>query len=117
MILSNLALKANGNITERRGKPRIDCDYPARVRISTLNSKKLESVGRISNLSASGLLVCLDKPVEPGQRLFVIINFSKESHDKDGTFSIAIQGHVTRIELQSGGRFGVAVKLGRYRFL
>ena len=102
---------------ERRGKPRIECSYPALVRVHNTSGSKYESQAILSNMSASGMYLNMDQHIEKGDSLFIVVRLSSTSAEQNQAPQIAAQGHVVRIEVQPDGAFGVAVNLHNHRFL
>ncbi len=107
---------ARVTIIERRRKPRINCQYPATVHGQDEKGKKFEESAKLANLSATGLYLWINREVQQGQKIFVIVRLSSELI-KEATPRIATNGIVTRTETQPGGVLGVAIKFQRYRFL
>ena len=105
------------NTLDRRSKPRLDCDYPAQVRVYTPNGKKINKAAILSNLSAGGLYLRLDQRLESGAGLFILVRVVEEPADKYRAFSIASQGTVVRSEPQADGQFGVAVRFNHRRLM
>ena len=116
MYTVNSQALANNTI-ERRGKPRLDCRYPAQVRFQSLNGAKTEKDAIVSNLSATGMYLRCDQPLESGEGLFIVARVVEEPAEMYRPFSIAFQGVVVRCESQTDGAFGVAVKINQNRFL
>ena len=104
-------------IVDRRHAPRLDCNYPAQVRIRSSNGAKMDQDAMVSNLSASGLCLRFDKPVEPGSSLFTLVRVVEEPSDKYLPFSIASDGVVVRSVPQVDGKFGVAVRFNHRRLI
>jgi len=71
----------------------------------------------LENLSAGGFFVRLMRRVNPGTRVFVLIQFSIHQVDELTTSRLAANGFVCRAEPQSDGGWGLGVELTRYRFL
>ncbi len=101
---------------ERRGKPRIICDYAAMVSGFDAQGKKYAEPGRVINLSASGLYVVLNLAIKNGEELSLRVAVPTGVLEL-GTSKLAIKGIVVRSEPQTDGVFGVAIKLSHYRFL
>jgi len=107
----------NNVAAERRSKPRIECAYPAVVRGLEPSGKRFEESAVLANLSACGLYLRLNRPVEPGRELTVLIRLSNAPRDEAKLSSIATRGVVVRSELQPDGRCGLALKFERHHFL
>ncbi len=107
---------AQVTIVERRRKPRINCQYSATVHGQDAKGKKFEDSAKLANLSATGLFMWINREVQQGQKIFVIVRLNSDLL-KDTTPRIATNGIVTRVEPQADGVMGVAIKFQRYRFL
>lgn len=103
---------------ERRKTGRIQTPALVRIRkVGARHDNDLTSV--VDNLSAGGFYVRLRQGVEPGERLSVLIRFAAERGEADGSSEvrIAVRGRVLRVENLGAGAYGVAVRIGRYKFL
>ena len=103
---------------ERRRTGRIQTPVPVRIRkVGAGHGADVTSV--IDNLGAGGFYVRLRQRVEPGERLSALIRFAAERGETDGSSEvrIAVRGRVLRVENLGAGAYGVAVKIGRYKFL
>jgi hypothetical protein len=101
---------------ERRAKPRINCDCAAIVEGIDVDGIKYNDEGRLINLSASGLLMLVNRDIESGTKLSITVLFSNSQIDI-GAPKLATNGIVVRKEPQTNGTCGVAVKFHNYRFL
>lgn len=101
---------------ERRRKPRIDCQYTATVQGRDGLGKKYEDSARLANLSATGLYMWVNHPIELGEKVFVIVRINTGLL-KEATPRIATDGIVKRTDPQPNGLIGVAIEFQRYRFL
>ncbi len=104
------------NISERRGKPRVICNYPVIIEGHDMTGSKYSEKARLNNLSASGLYMKAYRRVENGSKLAVTVLLTDETID-EATPKIATNGVVVRIEPQLDGSCGIAVKFTNYRFL
>jgi hypothetical protein len=104
------------NIQERRGKPRVICNYPVVIEGHDVTGSKYNEKAILSNLSASGLYMKAYRQVENGSKLAVTVLLTNEAIDED-TPKIATNGVVVRTEPQIDGTCGIAVKFTHYRFL
>jgi hypothetical protein len=104
------------SVTERRGKPRMICAYPAMVLGYSQDRKKFEENATVLNLSASGVYVLLDRFIEIGQALSLKISFPTGSLEW-GSSKLTSNGVVVRSEMVSEGILGVAIKFEHYRFV
>ena len=107
---------SNSSVPEKRGKPRMECAYPATVRGYSLEGKKFEENATVLNLSASGAYVLLNRFINKGEELSVKIAFPTGSF-KWGSSKLATKGVIVRTEALSEGVLGIAVKFQRRRFL
>jgi NDP-sugar pyrophosphorylase family protein len=103
-------------ISDRRIKPRINCDYPAIIEGYDSHGNNFKQGAKLENLSASGLFMMADCSIEPGAKLAVTILLSNTSIEID-TPRIATSGIVVRTEPQIDGSCGIAVKFNKYKFL
>lgn len=103
---------------ERRKTWRIRTPALVRIRrVGAGHDEDLTSV--VDNLSAGGFYVRLRQGVEPGERLSVLIRFAAERGEAEGSSEvrIAVRGRALRVENLGAGAYGVAVRIGRYKFL
>ena len=102
---------------ERRDKPRLNVPFPAMVRGVNANGEAFETDTHLNNLSRGGLNLKLGQPVEPGMKLFILIQLAApESQDAEAP-RVAVRGNVLRVERQPDGPYSVAVAITQYRFL
>lgn len=104
-------------LIERRGKPRLECAFPAVVRQYGPGMRQFQEQATLINLSANGLYLQMKRPVEPGQELFVLARFCNAEHSELPATLLAIRGPVIRSDSRPGGMCGIAVKLNQHRFL
>ena len=102
---------------ERRAKARVATPLPATVRGVNANGDAFETDTHINNLSAGGLHLLLAELVKEGAKLFIIIWLAPAPSREATTPRVAVRGIVARVEPESGGAYGVAVAITRYRFL
>jgi hypothetical protein len=95
---------------DRRIKPRISNPFAVVVRGVDVSGRAFQSETVLDNLSAGGLYVRLEREVSISSRLFIVIRFTAR-------LRVALSGVVLRKEPLGDGRSGVAVRIGRYRFL
>ena len=100
------------DIPERRGKPRVVCNYPVIIDGYDVAGNKYNEQANLENLSASGLYMKAYRRVKNGSKLSV----TGETVGED-TPKIATKGIVVRTEPQIDGTCGIAVKFTNYRFL
>ena len=104
------------SIPERRLKPRIVCDCPARIQGHDGNGRKFEEDGRVVNLSRYGMYVLLNRVIPCGIELSIRMALPTGIL-KLGTTKLAVHGTVVRGELCSGTSYGIGLQFERYRFL
>lgn len=102
--------------TDRRVKPRIECDYPAIVEGFDVDGSKYSDQAKLANLSASGLFMLANRCIENGSKLTVTVLLSNSIVDEEAP-RLATNGIVVRTEPKTNGTCGVAVKFSNYRFL
>ena len=104
------------SVRDRREMPRIRT--PALVRLRRVGAGHGADVTSIiDNVGAGGFYVRLMQRPEPGTRLNALIKFVTGSGDTKGTARLAVRGSVLRVEELSGGVYGVAVSIRRYKFV
>ncbi len=101
---------------EKRSKPRINCDYPACVKGCDVDTAKFKEDSRLTNLSAGGLFMRVNRNIEYGSSVSVIIYLTSTSITTD-TPKLSTKGTVVRTEPHVDGSCGVAVQFTNYRFL
>ena len=70
----------------------------------------------LANMSVSGMFFRLNRRMEVGEPVFVLVKLSTKPL-KDGTTPrIAANGAVVRVEPKTDGTYGVAVQLQHHRF-
>jgi hypothetical protein len=106
----------NGDIPERRLKPRCKCDYPARVRGQDENGKSYQADGRAINLSRNGVYLIVNRDIPKGMELSIRIALPTGSLEL-GTSKLVLRGTVVRGEFHSETTYGKAIKFDGYRFL
>jgi len=102
---------------ERRKKPRLAFPFPVRIRGSDAMGRLFETNTVLDNLSADGLYVRLMRRVNPGARMFFLIQFSVNEMAELTTSLLAATGYVCRAESQSEGGWGLGVQLSKHRFM
>jgi hypothetical protein len=101
---------------DRRQTLRVELPFPAVVRGIDPNGERFTLQTTLDNLSACGLYLRLARRVEPGESLFLVVRLSA-AIDQAPAPTIAVRGMVLRIEPQSDGCYGVALKFDQHRFL
>ncbi len=102
---------------ERRAKPRVVCAFSALVRGYGDDGKKFQETATLSNLSACGLYLRMNKAIEPGSLLFVVIYLADGSQKGTPGARIAVHGPVVRAQPEADGCCSLAVEFNRNRFL
>src|SRR5688572_17874775 len=102
-------------IPERRRHPRIDGNFPARVRYVDRGSPE-ERVARLLNLSAGGCFLALDRPIPEQTKVFILTRVCSERGPPMRGPRLALRGIVVRLSCDYE-RTGVGVRLTRHRFL
>jgi len=103
--------------TERRGKPRITCNYPVIVEGTNGKGTKYRENARLKNLSATGQYMVLNRDVQYGHNLSTTIILT-DTHIPDEDFpKLRTYGTVVRIDPLNDGSYGIAIKFKSYRFL
>jgi hypothetical protein len=102
-------------IQERRGKPRVNCSYPAKVSGYT-SGMKFETRAVLSNVSASGMYLRMKRRLDLNEPVFVIVRLSTTPLQNRTMPRIAANGSVVRVEPKSDGTYGVALQLDEHSF-
>ena len=100
---------------ERRRALRVDLPFLATVRGIDATGERFTLNTQLDNLSACGLYLRLQRPVEPGAHLFLVVRLSTVLVNAGPR--VALRGTVLRTEAYDDGRCGVAVAFDRHRFL
>ena len=106
----------NGDIFERRLRPRCKCDYSARIRGRDEDGNLFQVDGKATNLSRNGVYLIVNRDIPKGMELSIRIAFPTGSLEL-GTSKLVVRGTVVRGELFSEKTYGIAVKFDKYRFL
>ncbi len=101
---------------ERRSSLRIALPFHTIVR-GVHSGQFFEERGQLGNLSATGLYLCLERPVSSGSSLFVVVRFVFDDTMKRLGPGVALRGKVLRCEQQQDNRWGTALVFFRHRFL
>ena len=104
---------------DRRSKPRIYAPFPLLVQGMDASGRKFRRSTVVDNLSVGGggLYLRLVRDVEPGTKLFVIVQLSTASGDDESRPSLAAIGQVLRVEPKPGGVGGYGIRITRQRLL
>jgi hypothetical protein len=99
---------------ERRQKARISEPFPARIWGVDSGDLPFNVDGVIDNMSSTGLYLKTLRAVRSGSEVKLIVHLL--SGPSSGV-TASVQGRVLRSELQTDGRYGLAIAIGRHRFL
>jgi hypothetical protein len=99
-----------------RGQARIYDPFPVTIRSVDASGKAFEYHTVLDHFSATGFHVQLRCPLTVGTKLFAVVHLSTASRAALAP-RIAVSGVVLRVDPQADGRWGVAVRFRRYRFL
>ncbi len=118
-LISDLPTLANRTTTlshdvERRHGLRVDLPFPATVRGIDATGERFTVNTQLDNLSACGLYFRLERTVEPGAHLLLVVRLATAPN---AGLRVALRGTVLRTEAHDDGRCGVAVAFDRHRFL
>jgi hypothetical protein len=102
---------------ERRSTPRIEIPFPTTVRGVDAASEPFELEAALANLSACGLYLRLERRVELGKRLFIVVRLSLAPTHTVPAPRVALHGMVLRTEPHADGMYGLALLFRRHRFL
>lgn len=102
---------------ERRQKPRLELVCPAVVRGLDSSGGKFEERATTVNLSAGGVYLRMDRCLEQGSKLFMLVRLATTLRGDGLGPSIAMRGVVVRSEPAADRRCGLALRLDRYHFL
>ena len=104
------------DFVERRGKPRVKCSYPAQLNGYSSGLMKFEARAVLTNMSASGMYLRLNRRLEVGQSVFIVVRLSTAAFKDRTTPIIAADCSVVRVEPKTDGTYGVAVQMDNHRF-
>lgn len=102
---------------ERRSTPRLSASFPAAVVGAGATGGVFEVNTQLDNISAGGLYLRLDRRVEPGATLLVVVHLCAAGRETRDTSRVSIDGLVLRSESDPGGHCGLAIKITNHRFL
>ena len=91
--------------------------FQALIRGVDASGDRFEVAAVLDTLSTGGLYVRLDRPVEPGATVFVVVRLSTRPDPAAPAPSVAARGRVARVQRQADGMCGVAIAFMRHRFL
>jgi hypothetical protein len=103
-----------GATKERRGKPRINEPFPARMWGVDSGDLPFNVDCVLDNISSTGLYLRMTTEVATGDDVRLIVHLL--SGPTTGA-TATLYGKVLRTELQPDGRHGVAVAITKHRFL
>lgn len=99
---------------ERRGKARISEPFPARIWGVDSGDLPFNVDCVIDNMSSTGLYVKAAKAVGSGSAVKLIVHML--SGPSSGV-TASVQGRILRSELQTDGKYGLAIAISQHRFL
>jgi hypothetical protein len=99
---------------ERRQKARISEPFPARIWGVDSGDLPFNVDGVIDNMSSTGLYLKTPRAVGSGSEVKLIVHLL---NGPSSGVTASVQGRVLRSELQTDGRYGLAIAIGRHRFL
>lgn len=102
---------------ERRSALRVALPFPATVRGMDKDGEQFEAHTHLGNLSAAGLYIWLQQPLEPGALLFVAVRLTLNEQHGERAAGVAIKGVVLRADARDDNGWGYAVLFVRHRFL
>lgn len=102
---------------ERRHTVRLYEPFPVLIRGVDAVGQTFECRTVLDDFSADGLFVRLDRYLELGSRLFAVVSLTTNPDPDIAAPRVAARGIVVRAELQIDGRWGVAMRFTRHRFL
>ena len=101
---------------ERRRLLRICPPAPVKIRWAGVGPRS-EVTTFIDNISAGGFCVRLMQVIQPGARVFALIEFPHAGAPAPAGTRLAVRGRVLRVEGLAGGVSGVAVSIENHRFI
>ena len=104
-------------MAERRFGPRMWLPYTSRLRGIDTEGQQFREETVLSNLSAGGLYLRLNRRVREGANVSVAVRLSVGPAEGTPALHLAARGVVLRVEPQSDGRWGIAVEFTRKRIL
>ena len=102
---------------ERRTKPRMYKNFPARVQGEDAKGEKFEEATVLDNLARSGLYLRLARDVKQDMRLSITIRLSTARMAEVPVANLMINGVVMRTEPLSDGQWGLAIAVTDHRFV
>jgi len=102
---------------ERRHTPRHAFSFPAEVVGIDAGEVIFNVSTQLDNISAAGIYVKLDRRVEPGTPLLIVVHLCAAGRATQDAARVAINGLVLRSEPLPRGDCGLAVKFTSHRFL
>jgi hypothetical protein len=113
--MENLSLSGSG--VERRRKPRIF--HPFRILVRGIDSagEAFETATVLDNMSTLGIYLKLDRSVELGMKLDMVIQLSTSMYEDVDIAKVAVEALVVRKESLSKGMWGLALIIVKRRFV
>jgi hypothetical protein len=116
VVTDSLGSSTTAILSERRVKARINESFPINIRGIDKSGEAFELQTVTDNISATGLYIRMERSVEWGASLFMVINLSGSRGEAPGA-RIALRGKVRRIEWLSPDSYGIGVRISSHRFL
>ncbi len=102
---------------ERRRKPRIYQPFQVKVNGMTAGGEAFDVVTVLDNMSSTGIYLKLDKRVELGVKLNMIIRLSTSNDEELEVARVAVECEVVRRDPFPDGTWGVALTIIKRRFV
>ena len=101
---------------ERRKKPRIYQPFQVKVSGTSTTGEAFELMTELDNMSSTGIYLRLDKRVELGSKLHMVIRLSTSLDEELEVAKVAVECEVVRREALPDGTWGVALAIIKRRF-
>ncbi len=106
----------NGQIVERRLKPRFECDYLTRIHGQDADGNRFEEDGRTLNLSRIGMYLVINREIPKGAEVSIRVALPTGLLSPQSS-NLSVKGTVVREEPYSGTKYGIAINFQRFRFI
>lgn len=104
-------------LPERRRKPRVYRQFPTKLQGVDCNGEAFDVDTFLDNISAGGLYVRLNRRIELGTKMSMVVRLSTAKPGETTAPNVALQGRVGRLEPLGPGLYGVAVVFTEHRFI
>jgi hypothetical protein len=105
-----------GSVMERRRKPRISQPFHVRVSGKDTGGDAFEISTVLDNMSSAGIYLKLDRSVDLGKRLNMVIRLSTSIAEEE-IAKVAVETVVVRRESLANQLWGLALLIVKRRFL